>query len=67
MFTRASKVHRLTLRAQDAAPTAARSLRQFSSSLRRDKPRLVVLGSGWGAYEVMRKVDKRRYDVTVSE
>ncbi|TKA56142.1 hypothetical protein B0A53_01432 [Rhodotorula sp. CCFEE 5036] len=65
MFTRASKVHRLTLRAQDAAPTAARSLRQFSSSLRRDKPRLVVLGSGWGAYEVMRKVDKRRYDVTV--
>lgn len=71
MLTRASKVHRLTLRARDAPPaarlTAPTALRHFSSTLRREKPRLLVVGTGWGGYEVMRKVDKRKYDVTVSK
>ncbi|GAA5879105.1 hypothetical protein JCM16303_001300 [Sporobolomyces ruberrimus] len=39
--------------------------RGFSSSQAWDKQRLVILGSGWGGYEVLRKVDKTRYDVTV--
>lgn len=70
----------------------ASSTRLFSSSPRWDKQKLVILGSGWGAfiplrpkaegadrrllrasarsqlsggYEVLRKVDKKRYDVTV--
>ncbi|GAA5922810.1 hypothetical protein JCM1841_000715 [Sporobolomyces salmonicolor] len=46
-----------------AIPSRAR--RAFSSSPTSSKQRLVILGSGWGGYEVLRKVDKRRYDVTV--
>ncbi|GAA6016866.1 hypothetical protein JCM8202_004459 [Rhodotorula sphaerocarpa] len=39
--------------------------RLFSSTVAREKPRLVILGSGWGGYEVMQKVDRRKYDVTL--
>ncbi|GAA5968062.1 hypothetical protein JCM3765_003570 [Sporobolomyces pararoseus] len=39
--------------------------RGFSSSSVWEKQRLVILGSGWGGYQVLRKVDKNRYDVTV--
>ncbi|KAI0342422.1 FAD/NAD(P)-binding domain-containing protein [Trametopsis cervina] len=39
--------------------------RAFSSSSARCKPRLVILGSGWGGYEVMRGVDKNRWNVTM--
>ncbi|GAA5832999.1 hypothetical protein JCM3766R1_000392 [Sporobolomyces carnicolor] len=39
--------------------------RGFASSTAWEKQRLVILGSGWGGYEVLRKVDKNRYDVTV--
>ncbi|KAF5392847.1 hypothetical protein D9757_001029 [Collybiopsis confluens] len=39
--------------------------RAFSSSVRREKPRLVILGSGWGGYEVLRGVDKKRWDVVL--
>ncbi|KAJ1926438.1 hypothetical protein IWQ60_003784 [Tieghemiomyces parasiticus] len=28
-------------------------------------PRVVVLGSGWAGFEILRDLDKRRYDVTV--
>ncbi|GAA5934539.1 uncharacterized protein JCM15063_004609 [Sporobolomyces koalae] len=47
--------------------TAAASLAQrgFASSASWEKQRLVILGSGWGGYETLRKVDKSRYDVTV--
>ncbi|GAA6017024.1 hypothetical protein JCM10207_001460 [Rhodosporidiobolus poonsookiae] len=41
------------------------SSRLFSSSAPWSKQKLVILGSGWGGYEVLRKVDKARYDVTV--
>lgn len=35
--------------------------RSFSSSIPRCKQRLVVLGSGWGGYNVLRSVDKKRW------
>ncbi|KAG9310244.1 NDE1, mitochondrial external NADH dehydrogenase [Chiua virens] len=43
----------------------ASNARIFSSSALRSKQRLVVLGSGWGGYEVLRGVDKKRWDVTI--
>ncbi|KAF8893040.1 NDE1, mitochondrial external NADH dehydrogenase [Infundibulicybe gibba] len=39
--------------------------RHFSSTPLRPKQRLVVLGSGWGGYEVLRGIDKKRWDVTI--
>ncbi|KAF9011954.1 hypothetical protein BDQ17DRAFT_1298323 [Cyathus striatus] len=39
--------------------------RYFSLSSPRYKQRVVILGSGWGGYEVLRKVDKKRWDVTL--
>ncbi|KAI0088253.1 FAD/NAD(P)-binding domain-containing protein [Irpex rosettiformis] len=38
--------------------------RTFSSTGIRCKPQLVILGSGWGGYEVLRGVDKNRWNVT---
>jgi len=40
-------------------------LRSFSASSLRNKERLVILGSGWGGYEVLRGIDKKRWDVTI--
>ncbi|KAH8112294.1 FAD/NAD-binding domain-containing protein [Phellopilus nigrolimitatus] len=41
-------------------------VRAFSASAARaTKQRLVILGSGWGGYEVLRGVDKKRWDVTI--
>ncbi|KAL0946228.1 hypothetical protein HGRIS_012487 [Hohenbuehelia grisea] len=48
------------LRVAIHAPTRA-----FSASVARSKQRLVILGSGWGGYEVLRGVDKKRWDVTM--
>ncbi|KDR77247.1 hypothetical protein GALMADRAFT_246553 [Galerina marginata CBS 339.88] len=39
--------------------------RQFSSSLPRSTERVVILGSGWGGYNVLRKIDKKRWDVVI--
>ncbi|KIK61346.1 hypothetical protein GYMLUDRAFT_42931 [Collybiopsis luxurians FD-317 M1] len=39
--------------------------RAFSSSVRREKQRLVILGSGWGGYEILAGVDKKRWDVVL--
>ncbi|KAK7053379.1 hypothetical protein VNI00_004005 [Paramarasmius palmivorus] len=39
--------------------------RQFSATAARSKERLVILGSGWGGYELLRSVDKKRWDVMV--
>lgn len=44
---------------------SVRATQLFSTSASRDKQRLVVLGSGWGGYQVLRSVDKKRWDVTV--
>lgn len=35
--------------------------RSFSATPLREKQRLVILGSGWGGYEVLRGVDKKRW------
>jgi len=35
--------------------------RLFSSTARLDKQRLVILGSGWGGYELLRKVNRSLY------
>ncbi|KAA1471917.1 FAD/NAD-P-binding domain-containing protein [Dentipellis sp. KUC8613] len=48
-----------------ASALSSKGVRQFSFSAPRGKQRLVILGSGWGGYEVMRKVDKKRWDVTL--
>ncbi|KAE9406533.1 FAD/NAD(P)-binding domain-containing protein [Gymnopus androsaceus JB14] len=39
--------------------------RSFSATRLREKQRLVILGSGWGGYEVLRGVDKKRWDVVL--
>ncbi|KIY49741.1 FAD/NAD(P)-binding domain-containing protein [Fistulina hepatica ATCC 64428] len=39
--------------------------RRWTSTTARGKERLVILGSGWGGYEVLRRIDKKRWDVTV--
>jgi NADH dehydrogenase FAD-containing subunit len=42
-------------------PTRNPLSRNFSYSAGRSKERLVILGSGWGGYEVLRGVDKKRW------
>ncbi|BGP18029.1 hypothetical protein JCM10213v2_006079 [Rhodosporidiobolus nylandii] len=44
---------------------ASPASRNFSSTARTDKQKLAVVGSGWAGYEILRKVDKKRYDVTL--
>ncbi|KAM0790064.1 hypothetical protein ACM66B_005392 [Microbotryomycetes sp. NB124-2] len=39
--------------------------RSFSRSAIHNRQKLVILGSGWAGYELLRKVDKTAYDVTV--
>ncbi|KAJ7135458.1 NDE1, mitochondrial external NADH dehydrogenase [Mycena crocata] len=41
------------------------ALRNFASSAVHQKQRLLIVGSGWGGYGVLRGVDKKRWDVTV--
>ncbi|KAI0705500.1 FAD/NAD(P)-binding domain-containing protein [Earliella scabrosa] len=59
----------LTLRChrshQHPAALAQRGARTFFASAARGKQRLVILGSGWGGYEVLRAVDKKRWNVIV--
>ncbi|KAI0753299.1 FAD/NAD-P-binding domain-containing protein [Daedaleopsis nitida] len=40
-----------------------RGARSFFASATRHKQRLVILGSGWGGYEVLRAIDKKRWNV----
>ncbi|KAK4051704.1 hypothetical protein OIO90_004654 [Microbotryomycetes sp. JL221] len=37
----------------------------FTAGRSLDRQKLVILGSGWGGYELLRKVDKSAYDVTM--
>ncbi|PSR71550.1 hypothetical protein PHLCEN_2v12559 [Hermanssonia centrifuga] len=41
--------------------SSLRVTRNFTSSSARSQQRLVILGSGWGGYEVLRGVDKERW------
>ena len=49
-----------------ARPFLSNLSRSFSSSLPRSKERLVILGSGWGGYEVLRGVDKNHWGASDS-
>ncbi|KAF5350487.1 hypothetical protein D9756_008688 [Leucocoprinus leucothites] len=42
-----------------------RTGRHFSSTAVNNKQRVVILGSGWGGYGLLRSIDKERYDVVV--
>ncbi|KAJ7057162.1 FAD/NAD(P)-binding domain-containing protein [Mycena amicta] len=53
------------LRTRALARPIAAPLRNFSSSRPHQKQRLVIIGSGWGGYPLLRGVDKKRWDVTV--
>ena len=39
----------------------AAGARTFFASPSRGKQRLVILGSGWGGYEILRAIDKKRW------
>ena len=40
--------------------------RLFSSSSARSKQRVVILGSGWGGYNVLRGIDKKEWGALLS-
>lgn len=52
-----------TLAPRNARPCSLGGVsgRWFSSSTPRCKQRLVILGSGWGGYNILRSVDKKRW------
>ncbi|PPR03369.1 hypothetical protein CVT24_012494 [Panaeolus cyanescens] len=43
----------------------ARNARPFSFLPTQYRPRVVILGSGWGGYNVLRGIDTKRWDVTI--
>lgn len=47
------------------AKSSVTAARTFTSSAPRSKQRLVILGSGWGGYEILRAIDKKRWNVTM--
>ncbi|KZT04901.1 FAD/NAD(P)-binding domain-containing protein [Laetiporus sulphureus 93-53] len=50
---------------RDLCVVRVTSARNFSASARRSEQHLVILGSGWGGYELLRGIDKRRWNVTI--
>ncbi|KAF9045570.1 NDE1, mitochondrial external NADH dehydrogenase [Panaeolus papilionaceus] len=44
---------------------SSRYVRHFSFLPSHYKPRVVILGSGWGGYNVLRGIDTKRWDVTL--
>ncbi|KAJ3509610.1 hypothetical protein NLJ89_g5136 [Agrocybe chaxingu] len=65
MFLLSTKAVRCTVLTATNGASQAFQTRHFSWSLPRGKQRVVVLGSGWGGYNVLRGIDKKRWDVTV--
>ncbi|KAJ7662089.1 hypothetical protein DFH06DRAFT_1088569 [Mycena polygramma] len=66
MPLRASLVHRTCIR--QPRPTSYNlkvTSRNFASSPVHQKQRLLIVGSGWGGYGVLRGLDKKRWDVTI--
>ncbi|KAH9836093.1 FAD/NAD-P-binding domain-containing protein [Rhodofomes roseus] len=56
------------LRSQARAPratAAALARRNFNASAARSQQHLVILGSGWGGYELLRGIDKKRWHITI--
>lgn len=50
----------------DVLRSSRTAIRNFSASASRSKQRLVILGSGWGGYEVLRGVDKKRWSECIA-
>ncbi|KAI0768184.1 FAD/NAD-P-binding domain-containing protein [Trametes elegans] len=48
-----------------AASPKVKGVRTFFASPSRGKQRLVILGSGWGGYEILRAIDKKRWNVII--
>lgn len=57
--TTATRVPRAPARALALVRTGAR--RNFGVSAPRGHQHLVILGSGWGGYELLRGIDKKRW------
>ena len=55
------QVQKVALRRSSHLSRTTAARRNFSSSAPRSKPRLVVLGSGWGGYEVLRGINKKQW------
>nr|GAT48769.1 FAD/NAD(P)-binding domain-containing protein [Mycena chlorophos] len=55
----------MLLRRATARAPGRLSTRLFSSSSPTQRQRLLIIGSGWGGYPLLRGVDKKRWDVTV--
>ncbi|KAJ6511438.1 NDE1, mitochondrial external NADH dehydrogenase [Mycena vitilis] len=66
MPLRASLIHRTCIR-QAGLPSHNLKVtsRNFASSPVHQKQRLLIVGSGWGGYGVLRGLDKKRWDVTI--
>ncbi|OCH92738.1 FAD/NAD-P-binding domain-containing protein [Obba rivulosa] len=58
------RVHSSTTRPAHGL-VARTSKRNFSASAARSMQRLVILGSGWGGYEILRGIDKKHWNVTI--
>ena len=43
-----------------------RAARTFTTTSRLQKERLAILGSGWGGYQVLRSVDKKKWGVSTN-
>ena len=54
-FSRSLKICKRVLQKRDFSWTSARS-----------KQRMVILGSGWGGYTVLRGIDKKRWGESIS-
>ncbi|KAI0664162.1 FAD/NAD-P-binding domain-containing protein [Cubamyces menziesii] len=50
-------------RAATGTSTRQLGVRTFFGTSSRAKQRLVILGSGWGGYEILRAIDKKRWNV----
>ncbi|KAI0672414.1 FAD/NAD(P)-binding domain-containing protein [Trametes maxima] len=53
------------LQVQRAVVRTQGGSRSFFASAARGKQRLVILGSGWGGYEILRAIDKKRWNVII--
>jgi NADH dehydrogenase FAD-containing subunit len=43
------------------SPGRTLTVRNFSISSVRNRQRVVILGSGWGGYNILRRIDKKRW------
>ncbi|KAJ7216517.1 hypothetical protein GGX14DRAFT_358582 [Mycena pura] len=64
-MTLPSLVYRTRHHLAAARSLLAGSRSRFASSAVHQKQRLLIVGSGWGGYPLLRSVDKKRWEVTI--